>query len=90
MEKYDIIILAGQSNAEGQGLGETAVEYTPDERVHFMKDLKKRFQQGFLRVAAGLCSSQKERNTLTKKKCKFNKASTVRAFRACEEDGNVR
>ena len=38
MEKYDIIILAGQSNAEGQGLGEVTTEFVPDERVHFMKD----------------------------------------------------
>ena len=38
MEKYDIIILAGQSNAEGQGVGEVTQEYIPDERVHIMKD----------------------------------------------------
>ena len=38
MEKYDIIILAGQSNAEGQGVGEVTQEYVPDERVHIMKD----------------------------------------------------
>ena len=29
---YDIIILGGQSNAEGYGLGETAVPFEPDER----------------------------------------------------------
>lgn len=37
-EKYDIIVLAGQSNAEGQGQGEVTEEYVPDERIHFMKD----------------------------------------------------
>lgn len=35
---YDIIVLAGQSNAEGQGIGEVTEEYVPDERVHIMKD----------------------------------------------------
>ncbi len=37
-EKYDIIVLAGQSNAEGQGQGEVTEEYVPDERIHFMND----------------------------------------------------
>lgn len=37
-EKYDIIVLAGQSNAEGQGQGEVTEEYAPDERIHFMSD----------------------------------------------------
>ncbi len=35
---YDIIILAGQSNAEGNGLGETKVPYEPDERILMMRD----------------------------------------------------
>ena len=35
---YDIIILGGQSNAEGYGLGETAVPYEPDERILMMRD----------------------------------------------------
>ena len=38
MEKYDIIVLAGQSNAFGQGLGDVTREYVPDERIHIMKD----------------------------------------------------
>ena len=38
MEKYDIIILAGQSNAQGQGRGEVTTEFVPNERIHFMKD----------------------------------------------------
>ena len=38
MEKYDIIILAGQSNAQGQGRGPVTKEFVPDERIHFMKD----------------------------------------------------
>jgi len=38
MEKYDIIILAGQSNAQGQGRGPVTREFVPDERIHFMKD----------------------------------------------------
>jgi len=38
MDKCDIIILAGQSNARGQGLGEVTEEYVPDERILFMKD----------------------------------------------------
>ena len=37
-EKYDIIILAGQSNAEGQGIGAVTREFVPDKRIHFMKD----------------------------------------------------
>jgi len=38
MEKYDIIILAGQSNAEGQGQGDVTKPFVPDERIHIMKD----------------------------------------------------
>lgn len=38
MDKYDIIVLAGQSNAAGQGVGEVTEEYVPDERVHIMRD----------------------------------------------------
>ncbi|MBR2938190.1 MAG: hypothetical protein IKB80_06865 [Oscillospiraceae bacterium] len=38
MEKYDIIILAGQSNAQGQGRGPVTREFVPDERIHFLKD----------------------------------------------------
>ena len=33
MEKYDIIILAGQSNAEGTGYGPVEKEYVPNENV---------------------------------------------------------
>ncbi len=35
---YDIIILGGQSNAEGTGLGPTAVPYEADERILIMRD----------------------------------------------------
>lgn len=38
MEKYDIIILAGQSNAEGKGRGPVTREFVPNQRIHFMKD----------------------------------------------------
>lgn len=35
---YDIIILGGQSNAEGNGLGPTDRPYIPDERILIMRD----------------------------------------------------
>ena len=35
---YDIIILGGQSNAEGYGLGDTAVPYEIDNRILMMRD----------------------------------------------------
>lgn len=38
MEKLDIIVLAGQSNAQGQGQGSVTTEYVPDSRILFMKD----------------------------------------------------
>lgn len=38
METYDIIILAGQSNAEGQGIGPVTREYAPDARIMMMTD----------------------------------------------------
>ncbi len=38
MEKYDIIILAGQSNSEGYGVGPASQEYIPDERVLWLND----------------------------------------------------
>ena len=37
-EKYDIIILAGQSNAEGCGLGEVENEFQPNELIHSLCD----------------------------------------------------
>ncbi len=37
-EKFDIIILAGQSNAEGYGVGEATEEYLPDERILWLND----------------------------------------------------
>lgn len=37
-DKYDIIILGGQSNAEGYGLGAVSEEYIPDERIVWMND----------------------------------------------------
>lgn len=38
MEGYDIVIIAGQSNAEGYGVGEVSEEYEKDERVLFLND----------------------------------------------------
>lgn len=35
-EKFDIIILAGQSNAEGTGLGEVEQKFVPDEKIMAM------------------------------------------------------
>ena len=35
-DKFDIIIQAGQSNAEGYGYGPTGAPYIPDERVWYM------------------------------------------------------
>ena len=35
-EKFDIIILSGQSNAEGNGMGNVEKAYTPTEEVWFM------------------------------------------------------
>ncbi len=37
-EKYDIIILAGQSNAEGCGLGPVENEFQPNELIHSLCD----------------------------------------------------
>lgn len=37
-DKLDILVLAGQSNAQGQGQGETEKEYVPNERVLMMTD----------------------------------------------------
>ncbi len=37
-EKFDIIVLGGQSNAEGFGLGPVTEEYIPDERILWMND----------------------------------------------------
>lgn len=37
---YDVVILAGQSNAEGCGLGECSAPYEVDERVVYYKDEK--------------------------------------------------
>lgn len=35
---YDVILLCGQSNAEGNGLGETEFPYVPDEKIMMMRD----------------------------------------------------
>ena len=35
---YDIIILGGQSNAEGNGVGNTESPYEPDDRILMMHD----------------------------------------------------
>ena len=37
-EKYDIIVLAGQSNAEGWGFGDTDNEWKEDERIDMFRD----------------------------------------------------
>ena len=37
-EIYDIIVLAGQSNAEGYGVGEVSEEYEKDDRVLWLND----------------------------------------------------
>ena len=37
MEKFDIIIQGGQSNAEGYGLGEVTKEYIPSDKVLFLE-----------------------------------------------------
>ncbi len=38
MEKYDIIVIAGQSNAEGHGIGNVTREYIPTENVRILYD----------------------------------------------------
>lgn len=38
MDKYDIIVLGGQSNAEGYGVGPVTEEYVRDERILWMND----------------------------------------------------
>ena len=37
-EKFDIIVLAGQSNAEGTGIGRVENAYVPDPRVWFLSN----------------------------------------------------
>ena len=37
-EKFDIIIIAGQSNAEGFGVGPVECEYVPSDRILWLKD----------------------------------------------------
>ena len=37
-EKYDIVVLAGQSNAHGHGLGPVENEFVPDERISLLTD----------------------------------------------------
>ena len=38
MDKYDIVVLAGQSNAEGNGLGAVRRPYREDPRVFALRD----------------------------------------------------
>ncbi len=46
MAKYDIIVLGGQSNAEGYGLGEVENEYVPNENILWLNDdSKPRFEK---------------------------------------------
>ncbi|MBQ9729203.1 MAG: hypothetical protein IJV80_00115 [Clostridia bacterium] len=40
MENYDIIVLAGQSNAWGFGVGEVDNEYLPDNDIYMLKDVE--------------------------------------------------
>ena len=37
-EKFDIIIIAGQSNAEGYGVGPVDCEYVPSDKILWLKD----------------------------------------------------
>ena len=37
---FDIVVLAGQSNAQGGGLGETTAHYQKNENVYFLNDTK--------------------------------------------------
>ena len=37
-DKLDIVILGGQSNAEGYGIGDVSEEYSPDESVYLLTD----------------------------------------------------
>ncbi len=37
-DKLDIVVIAGQSNAEGYGVGEATEEYTPDDRILWLND----------------------------------------------------
>ena len=37
MDKYDIFIQAGQSNADGSGIGPVTEEYIPDERICYLE-----------------------------------------------------
>lgn len=46
-EKYDIILLAGQSNAQGSGLGACEEEYEKDPSIHRM-DGSRRYENGWI------------------------------------------
>ncbi len=37
-QAYDIIVLGGQSNAEGHGIGDASEDYIPDERILWLND----------------------------------------------------
>ncbi|MBO7298013.1 MAG: hypothetical protein J6U60_03085, partial [Clostridia bacterium] len=37
---FDIVVVAGQSNAQGGGLGQVEKPYQKDERVCFLSDIK--------------------------------------------------
>ena len=53
-EKFDIIILAGQSNAEGNGLGKVRREFRPNDRTFILRDANRAAiyfdEKGILRV----------------------------------------
>ena len=40
LNSYDIIIQAGQSNAEGSGVGSVKNEYSPTDKVHYLESVK--------------------------------------------------
>ncbi len=45
-QTYDVIVLGGQSNAEGYGLGAVTEEYIPDDRICWLNDLSRpRFEK---------------------------------------------
>lgn len=54
MEKFDVIILAGQSNAEGYGIGDCKKAYKENGNIYILKDKNRRTidfdEKGVLRV----------------------------------------
>ena len=51
MKGYDVIVLGGQSNAEGYGVGEVTEEYVPTDKVLFVCDeANPYYEDGVLRL----------------------------------------